>query len=558
MPADPAATDCDVLVVGGGINGCGIARDLAGRGWRVVLVERDDLAAHTSSASTKLLHGGLRYLEHYEFALVRKALAEREVLLRAAPHIAWPLRFVLPHEASMRPAWLIRAGLLLYDHLARRALLPGSQALDLRRDPAGAALQPRLQRGFAYWDGWVDDARLVVLNAVDARARGAQVLTRTALVGAQRGGGHWQVRLRGRAGGESLLRARALVNAAGPWAAAVLGRLGHDATAGAPRQRRLRLVRGSHIVVPRLFNGELAYLLQNPDRRVMFAISYERDYTLLGTTEVELAGEPDATAHASADEIAYLCAHASRSLRRPVTPADVVWSYAGVRPLVEAEAEPEVRVGPGGAGSAGPALGGISSGSGSAGPLEPPRGAGRAEGPALGAISRDHLLDIQHDGAPLLTVWGGKITSYRALAEAVAGELGRLLGDARRPWTATAALPGGDLSAWVAPSGDPQADFAAYVEDLRRRHAWLPAPLALALCRRHGSRVERLLEGAAALADLGPELVPGLHAAELRWLQREEWAAEADDVLWRRSKLGLRCDAAARERLARAIDGASG
>jgi len=525
MSTDPAATDCDALVVGGGINGCGIARDLAGRGWRVVLVERDDLAAHTSSASTKLLHGGLRYLEHYEFALVRKALAEREVLLRAAPHIAWPLRFVLPHEASMRPAWLIRAGLLLYDHLARRALLPGSQALDLRRDPAGAALQPRLQRGFGYWDGWVDDARLVVLNAIDARERGARVLTRTALVGAQRGAAHWQVRLRGRDGRETLLRTRALVNAAGPWAAAVLARLGHDAAAAAPRQRRLRLVRGSHVVVPRRFGGELAYLLQNPDRRVMFAIAYEQDYTLLGTTEVEIAGEPEAAAQASADEVAYLCAHASRSLRQAVTPADVVWSYAGVRPLVEAEGEVH--------------------------------GAGRA-GPALGDLSRDHLLDVQADGAPLLTVWGGKITSYRALAEEVAGVVGSLLGDARRPWTAAAALPGGELSARVAASGDPQADFAAYVEALRRLHPWLPPALALALCRRHGSRAERLLDGAAALADLGAELTPGLHAAELRWLQREEWASDADDVLWRRSKLGLRCDAAARERLVRALGSAAG
>jgi len=512
MPSsDPASTtDCDVLVVGGGINGCGIARDLAGRGWRVVLVERDDLAAHTSSASTKLLHGGLRYLEHYEFALVRKSLAEREVLLRAAPHIAWPLRFVLPHEASMRPAWLIRAGLLLYDHLARRALLPASQALDLRRDPAGAALQPHLRRGFGYWDGWVDDARLVVLNAVDAHERGARVLTRTALVGAQRGATHWQARLRDRAGRETLLRTRALVNAAGPWAAAVLGRLGHDAAAGAPRQRRLRLVRGSHAVVPRLFDGECAYLLQNPDRRVMFAISYEQDYTLLGTTEVELSGDPGDAAQASADEVAYLCEHASRSLRRAVTPADVVWTYAGVRPLVEAEGEARV-------------------------------------------LSRDHLLDVQHDGAPLLTVWGGKLTGYRALAEDVAGGLGRLLGDARRPWTASAALPGGDLSARVAVSADPQADFSAYVESLCRSRSWLPPALAWALCRRHGSRVERLLDGAAALADLGAEIVPGLHEAELRWLQREEWAADADDVLWRRTKLGLRSDAAGRERLARAL-----
>ncbi|HSV71746.1 MAG TPA: glycerol-3-phosphate dehydrogenase [Methylibium sp.] len=493
---------CDVLVVGGGINGCGIARDLAGRGWRVVLAERDDLAAHTSSASTKLIHGGLRYLEHREFALVRKSLQERERLMRCAPHLIRPLSFVMPHDAAMRPAWMIRAGLFLYDHLARREWLPASHAIDLRTHPAGAALQPRCSRGFVYSDGWADDARLVVANAIDARERGATVLTRTECVAVQRHDGGWRATLRLAAGGETRVEARVLVNAAGPWAERFLREV-----APSLATRQLRLVKGSHIVVPARFAHEHAYLFQNPDRRVIFAIPYERDYTLIGTTDQELHGDPG-TAAIDADETAYLCEQASRWLARPVTPADVVWSYAGVRPLLDD---------PGVPGSGDPS-----------------------------AVTRDYLLERGADGAPLLTIWGGKLTTFRRLAEEASDAVGALLGERRPAWTAAAALPGGDLSAWTGAPTTPPQDFARFVRALHARHPWLPEALALRLARAYGSRVERLLGGAALLAALGAEIAPGLHEAELEHLLRDEWALTAEDMLWRRSKLGLHYDAAQR------------
>ncbi|MFP5397617.1 MAG: glycerol-3-phosphate dehydrogenase [Gammaproteobacteria bacterium] len=510
-PADAPPERCDVLVVGGGINGAGIARDLAGRGWRVCLAERDDLASHTSSASTKLIHGGLRYLEHYEFALVRKALAEREVLLRSAPHIMWPLQFVLPHDAAMRPAWMIRAGLFLYDHLARREVLPGSRGVDLRTHPAGAALQPRFTRGFVYADGWVDDARLVVLAALDARERGAAVLTRCECVAAQRGTDGWTATLRDASRREHRVHARALVNAAGPWAEAFLRSVARPAAGEALATRHLRLVKGSHVVVPRCFEHDHAYIFQNPDGRIIFAIPYEGDYTLIGTTDVEIEGDP-AAARIDADETAYLCAQASRYLRRPVQPQQVVWSYSGVRPLLDdASGDPS-------------------------------------------AVTRDYLLETGAEGgAPLLTVWGGKITTFRKLAEDAATELGRLLGDTRRPWTEGAFLPGGDLSAFIGAPQRPDTDFERFVAAVLQRRPWLPPSLARRLCRAYGSRIGRVLGDAATLSDLGAELAPGLHEAELAYLQREEWARDADDVLWRRSKLGLRCDPAQRERVARAL-----
>ncbi|MDB6000226.1 MAG: glycerol-3-phosphate dehydrogenase, partial [Rhizobacter sp.] len=328
-PVVPAS--CDVLVVGGGINGCGIARDLAGRGLRVVLCEKDDLAQHTSSASTKLIHGGLRYLEHREFSLVRKALGEREVLLRSAPHIMWPLRFVMPHDRSMRPALLIRAGLFLYDHLAHREILPASRGVNLRHHVAGVPLKPTYTRGFVYSDGWVDDARLVALNAVDAAEHGATVLTRTKCTDATRGEQAWQVRLESEAGvnGQPAvhhLEARLLVNAAGPWAASFLQREAHS-----PAARSLRLIKGSHIVVPRWFDHDHAYIFQNADRRIIFAIPYERDFTLIGTTDIEHHGDIGA-ASASPEEIAYLCEQASHYFAKPLQPSDVVWTYSGVRP----------------------------------------------------------------------------------------------------------------------------------------------------------------------------------------------------------------------------------
>ena len=504
-PGEPASDHCDVLVVGGGINGAGIARDLAGRGWRVVLCERDDLAAHTSSSSTKLVHGGLRYLEHCEFALVRKALQEREVLLRSAPHIMWPLRFVMPHDAKQRPAWLVRAGLFLYDHLARREVLPGSRGIDLRSHAAGAPLKAEFTRGFAYSDGWVDDARLVVLCAIEARERGATVLTRTACVEARRGASGWQAKLAGAHGGTRTLQARALVNAAGPWAESFLRGVAVPASGEALATRSLRLVKGSHIVVPKCFEHDHAYIFQNTDRRIICAIPYEGEFTLIGTTDVEISADDPGAARIDASETAYLCEQASRYFRVPVRPEDVVWSYAGVRPLLAGETIGDAAVDP-------------------------------------SAVTRDYLLEANFEAgraAPLLTVWGGKITTFRKLAEDAADDVGRMLGERRATWTAGAYLPGGDLRGYIGAPRRPDTDFERFAAELRLRAGWLPDPLARRLARAYGSRVERVLGTAAATADLGVEVAPGLYEAELAYLQREEWASTADDVLWRRSKLGL-------------------
>ncbi|MDQ7956824.1 MAG: glycerol-3-phosphate dehydrogenase [Pseudomonadota bacterium] len=511
---DAAAFDCDVFVVGGGINGCGIARDLAGRGWRVVLAEKDDLAAHTSSSSTKLIHGGLRYLEYYEFSLVRKALQEREVLLRSAPHIMWPLRFVMPHDASMRPAWMVRLGLFLYDHLAKREVLPGSRGVDLREHPAGAPLKSSYRRGFVYSDGWVDDARLVVLNALDAQARGAQILTRTRCVGAQRDAAGWTVTLEGTDGLQRTLRARALVNAAGPWAESFLRGGAHAAAGEKLATKSLRLVKGSHIVVPRVFEHDHAYIFQNPDKRIIFAIPYQDDFTLIGTTDVEVQGEPG-TARIDEGEIAYLCEQASRYFSKPIVPADVVWTYSGVRPLLDdASGDPS-------------------------------------------AVTRDYLLEKHTDGAPLLTVWGGKITTFRKLAEDAADDIGEMLGERRPAWTHGALMAGGDLSAWVgAPhAGElPQERFERFVAAVQRKYPWLPAVLARRLSRAYGSRVSALLGRSQEIADLGTEIAPGLYERELHFLIDTEWARTADDVLWRRSKLGLRLTPAQREKVAAWMD----
>ncbi|MEJ8812330.1 glycerol-3-phosphate dehydrogenase [Variovorax ureilyticus] len=492
-------TDCDVLIVGGGINGCGIARDLAGRGWRVVLCEKDDLAAHTSSSSTKLIHGGLRYLEYYEFSLVRKALQEREVLLKSAPHIMWPLRFVMPHDPSMRPAWMIRMGLFMYDHLARREVLPGSRSVDLRKHPAGKPLKSAFKRGFVYSDGWVDDARLVVLNALDARERGAEVLTRTRCVSAQRSADAWTAVLEGPDGRRNV-RARAVVNAAGPWAEAFLRGVARSARDEALATRHLRLVKGSHIVVPRVFAHDHAYIFQNPDKRIIFAIPYQDEFTLIGTTDIELPGDDPGAAHISDDEIDYLCTQASRYFEKPIQPSDVVWTYSGVRPLLDdASGDPS-------------------------------------------AVTRDYLLESNIAAAPLLSVWGGKITTFRKLAEDAADEVGRMLGDARKPWTEGAFLAGGDLSEWVGATSRtsrPDDDFERFVAEVKKRHPWLDAGVARRLARAYGARVAEVIGDAASMGDLGPAIAPGLHERELRYLQNEEWACSGDDVLWRRSKLGL-------------------
>lgn len=486
MSTDPAPKalprTCDVLVIGGGINGTGIARDAAGRGLDVVLCERDDLAAHTSSASTKLIHGGLRYLEHYEFTLVRKALEERTVLLSIAPHISWPLRFVLPHEPHLRPAWLIRTGLWLYDHLASRGGLPASRSIDLARDVAGEPLRPQFRRAFTYADAWVDDARLVVLNALDACERGATILTRTRVEALARAQDEFVATLAPAGGAPFALRARAVVNAAGPWAAGVAALAGHRAPG-----HGLTLVKGSHIVVPRLYAQQHAYIFQNIDRRIVFAIPYEHDYTLIGTTDVAYAGDP-AAACADAAEIEYLCTVAGRYFARAITAGDVVHSYSGVRPLLAGEAQDAA------------------------------------------TLSRDYALELQTTGAPLLNVYGGKLTTFRRLAEEAVDRLAPLLGAARSSWTATAPLPGGDLGS---------GGYAGYLESLTARYPALPPALLARYARAYGTRTGVLLEGVARAGDLGGEVLPGLHAREIAYLRRHEWARTAEDILWRRSKLGL-------------------
>lgn len=489
----------DLIIVGGGINGAGIARDAAGRGLSVLLVERDDLASHTSSWSSKLIHGGLRYLEHYEFRLVREALIEREVLLAAAPHIIWPLTFVLPHSPEQRPAWLIRLGLFLYDHLGGRKVLPGSSGVDLAAPgPFGDPLQPWVARGFTYSDCWVMDSRLVVLNAMDAKERGAEILTRTECTRARRDGSRWVVELETKPSGERrTVTARALVNAAGPWVSRFLqDGLGHNTA-----KKRVRLIKGSHIVVPKLYAGAHPYILQNADKRIVFVIPYENDYSLIGTTDVEYQGDPRSVA-ISPEETDYLCAVVNRYFVRQLSPADVVWSYAGVRPLFD-----------------------------------------DASGNAS-AVTRDYVFDVDGGGetAPLLSIFGGKITTYRKLAEHAIERLAPLLDCRAGSWTATAPLPGGDL---------PGADFAAFLAAFQAAHPWLPEPLATRLARAYGSRAGRIVAGRQGLNDLGQNLGGDLFEAELNYLVEEEWALTAEDALWRRSKLGLHLDEAARQRVDR-------
>ncbi len=477
-----ATTKCDVLVVGGGINGVGIARDLAGRGVDVLLCEQHDLASHTSSASTKLIHGGLRYLEYNEFRLVRKALAEREVLLEAAGHIMWPLRFVLPHEPYLRPAWMIRAGLFLYDNLARRKRLPPSQAVRLANHPAGEPLRNADRVGFVYSDVWVDDARLVVLNALDARERGARVYTRTRCARLERAASGWCARLEQAGGAGCEVRAKIVVNAAGPWAADFL----KVAAPGVERQA-VRLVKGSHIVVPRVFDHDYAYIFQNVDRRIVFAIPYEHRYTLIGTTDVDYQGDPGQVA-ISTEEIAYLCDIAGRYFKAAVDPQAIVHTYSGVRPLVADESTD------------------------------------------ASSVTRDYQFDLDVQGSPLLSVIGGKITTYRRLAEEAIELLRPHLGVIGRPWTHDAPLPGGDF---------PGRDYSAYRRSLGVRYPAISPEMLDRWSRAYGMRLERWLPAALAGGGLGPEIVPGLHEAELAYLVREEWAVTASDVVWRRSKLGL-------------------
>ena len=453
----------DLLIIGGGINGTAIARDAAMGGASVLLVEKDDLASRTSSASTKLIHGGLRYLEYYEFKLVRDALKERERLLRAAPHLIYPMLFILPHEHAVRPWWLVRLGLLLYDTIGGRISLPRSRSL---RKSDTAYLEPlqRPGKGFVYSDAWVDDARLVVLNAIDAARHGAEIVTQTALVSARREGDVWRADLsHGRT-----VEARNLVNAAGPWVAEALALTGANARSG------VRLIKGSHIVAPRLFDHNQAYMLQQPDRRIVFAIAYEGDKTLIGTTDVPVETPEDAKI--TADEIDYLCAAANRHFIKQIGPADVVRTYSGVRPLYD-------------------------------------DGASEAK-----AVTRDYVLELDKNGPPLLSVFGGKITTARHLAEEAVGKLGLILGGTRE-----AVFPGGDIG-----------DFDAFIADVRRRYPFLGADQSHRMARAYGSMLHDFV-----VPDMGEDFGGGLTAREVDWLVAHEWARTVDDVIWRRTKLGL-------------------
>lgn len=482
----------DVFVIGGGINGAGIARDAAGRGLSVILCEKDDLAEGTSSRSGKLVHGGLRYLEYYEFRLVREALIEREVLMNSASHIIWPMRFVLPHSPQDRPAWLIRLGLFLYDHLGGRKKLPGTRTLDLRRDPEGAPLLDTFTRGFEYSDCWVDDARLVVLNAVDAAERGATVLTRHAAASARREDGAWTITVKDRNTGNTRdYRARALVNAAGPWVSDVVTRV-----AGANSPRNVRLVKGSHIIVPKFWDGPHAYLVQNHDKRVIFINPYEGDKALIGTTDIAYDGRAEDVA-AEDSEIEYLIAAVNRYFKEKLRREDVLETFSGVRPLFD-------------------------------------DGKGNPS-----AVTRDYVFDVDDTGgAPLMNIFGGKITTFRELAERGMHKLKTYFPDMGADWTRDATLPGGEIA---------NADYVAFAEKLKADYPWMPRELRKHYGRLYGARVARIAGEAKSLAGLGKHFGGNLYEAEARYLVENEWAQTAEDILWRRTKHRLHLSAGEQE-----------
>jgi len=475
----------DVAIIGGGVNGCGIARDAAGRGLSVFLCEQNDLASGTSSSSTKLIHGGLRYLEYYEFRLVREALTEREVLLRAAPHIIWPLRFILPHHKGLRPAWLIRLGLFLYDNLGGRKLLPGTTTIDLTTDEAGTPLKGDFTKGFEYSDCWVIDSRLVVLNAMDAVQHGAVVRTRTTCLGAIRENNLWTITLAdGHTGEQRTIQAKALVNASGPWMDTTIATLEHKGS-----EEHIRMVKGSHIIVRKIFNHSRAYIFQNADGRIIFAIPYEHDFTLIGTTDVDFHGDPSTVA-ITEDEITYLCRAASEYFTSPVTPASVVSSYSGIRPLFDD---------------------------------------GKSDAKAA---TRDYVLKLeaQNETAPLLSIYGGKITTYRKLAESVLEKLSPYLPAMGSTWTAEATLPGGDFA--------PES-FTGEVQRLMQHCQILTKAHASRLVRTYGTRALAMTEPLADKEDMGIRFGGDLYEFEVKYLIRHEWAQTAADVLWRRTNLGL-------------------
>jgi len=489
----------DLLIIGGGINGTSIARDAAGRGLKVLLCERDDLAGHTSSASTKLIHGGLRYLEYYEFNLVRHALKEREVMLRAAPHIIWPMRFVLPYDKGLRPAWMLRTGLFLYDHIGGREMLPGSKSLKLDQAPHLGVLESRFKTGFEYSDCWVDDARLVVLYAIDAAHRGADIRTRTEVISVKPTGKGYSAEIK-QNGKIETIDAKGVVNAAGPWVDEVLGKIKPS-----ENEQSLRLVTGSHIVTKKLFDGDHAYLFQNADNRVIFAIPYEHNYTLIGTTDkpYDLSEGP---VKISDEEISYLCDAASEYFEHDISPKDVVWTYAGVRPLYDDKSAD------------------------------------------ASAVTRDYVLDIEEisDEAPFMSIYGGKITTSRKLGERAMQELAVYFKNAGGDWTESALLPGGDLY---------DADFDHFFADMQKRYSALNEDLLQRLCHAYGTRITLILGDGETQPELGQNFGAGLYEIEAKYLINHEWATSADDILWRRSKLGLHMSEAQRAAFTRWFEG---
>jgi len=491
MTEENQTIEYDIAIIGGGINGAGIARDAAGRGYKVLLVEQDDLAEHTSSASSKLIHGGLRYLEYYEFKLVREALNEREVLLSIAPHIIWPLQFVLPHNKQMRPVWMIRAGLWLYDHLGKRKKLPGSKGVNLASHFSGKPLKSEYQRGFIYSDCWVQDARLVVLNAMDAKELGADILLHTKCVSAKQQEGGWSLALSNKQGKQQSVKAKLIVNACGPWVADFLGD-----KAQIKHEHSIRLVSGGHIVVAKLFDHDMAYIFQNDDNRIVFAIPYEKDYTLIGTTELDV--DASRAQSITDNEINYLCQSVNAYFDSKISKEDVVWSYSGVRPLLEDGSDDAT------------------------------------------SATREYVLDFIERPAPCLSVFGGKITTYRSLAENALEKIDHYFGKSISSWTASKALPGGDI---------PDGDFDSYLYHFTQTYTWLPENLAKHYVRNYGTRAELLCERAQELNDLGQHFGQDLYQAEVDYLVAHEWAQTAEDILWRRSKWGLKLNSEQQQEL---------
>jgi glycerol-3-phosphate dehydrogenase len=482
----------DIIIIGGGINGVGIARDAAGRGLKVMLCEKDDLASHTSSASSKLIHGGLRYLENYEFRLVRESLCERETLLRAAPHIIWPIRIVLPVEPGMRPAWMLRAGLFIYDHLTRRTILPPTKSLNLRKTLQGQGLQDHLKKGFEYSDCWADDARLVALNALDAAERGADIRTRTECTALNRHSDHWTVMMRDENGIESQADTKLIVNAAGPWVERVLGKFGHLNNSSG-----VRLVKGSHIVTRQLYDGDHSYIFQNADDRIIFAMPYEDDFTLIGTTDVPWEfGQDQGKVEISPEETDYLCSAVNEYFTEQITPDDVCWAYAGVRPLFDDKQE------------------------------------------SASVVTRDYVFNLDGGNAdhgaagqaPALSIFGGKLTTYRRLAEHAMEKLQPFFANMKPAWTHEAPLPGGDFASDGVPAL--KAQYAS-------QYPWLDRQVMDRIVGAYGTRAGAVLNGATQISDLGHHYGAGLYQAEVDYLHQHEFARKADDILWRRSKIGL-------------------